>query len=59
MRDQEDQTDVYERGDEQADRGLGDPILEKPVEQAGTRFCSFVYPGVADCLLGAIVRGLV
>jgi hypothetical protein len=33
MRDEEDKADVYERTHEQADRELGDPVLEEPVKQ--------------------------
>lgn len=34
MRDEEDEADVYECAHEQADRDLGDPVLEESVEQA-------------------------
>jgi hypothetical protein len=34
MRDEEDEADVHERAHEQADRDLGDPVLQEPVEQA-------------------------
>jgi hypothetical protein len=37
MRDEEDEADVHERAHEHADRDLGDPVLQEPVEQSGAK----------------------
>jgi len=34
MGDEEDEADIHERAHEQADRDLGNPVLQEPVEQA-------------------------
>jgi hypothetical protein len=39
MRDKEDEADVHERAHEHADRDLGNPVLQEPVEQARAKQC--------------------